>query len=699
MTIQWTKSTCPYCGFGCGLNVGVRSGDIIEVRGLKGHPINDGKICHLAANLPSVFKAEGRLEYPMLKKEGQLHRTTWKDAIEQVSNQLRQIMTDYGSNAIAFYGGAVNFNEEYYLMNKLMKGLIRSNNVECSTRLCMASTAAGFISTFGADAPPTCYADIEKADLFFIAGNNMAVTIPVLFNQIKKAKEKNQSKVIVVDPRKTETAEIADLHLQIKPGTDVALNNALANVLLAEGLVDEENVNIYASGFSNLKEFIKKYTPEFSSKITGCSEELIIKAAKLIGNSKTMLTFWFQGYNHSTQAVFKNNTLHNISLLTGNICKPGAGPMSITGEANALGNRWIGALSQLLPGMRSVSNAFHRQEIADYWKIPADNIDPIPGKTIIDIIKDLHEGHIKALWVMTTNPAASLPNSKWIVEGLKKAELLIVQDIFHPTETTQLADVIFPAAQWAEKTGTFISSERRIELTEKLIDPPGEAKPDYDIIIEVAKAMGYQKYISYSSPEEIFEELKGITTGRICDMSGVSYQRLRNGNGIQLPCPDADHPGTSRLFSNMQFSRADGRAALLCREFKEPAETVSEEFPFILITGKLAHHFNTRTRTTRISRLNKLSRESVVEINPNDAVNLGIMQGDNVKITSERGSVNGCAEVSDRILKGTVYINMHYGDVLNIGKGKLANIATNTACDMHSKQPEFKISAVKIMKA
>ena len=698
MTIEWHKSTCPYCGLGCGLMVGVEQGRVMKIRGMKGHPSNDGDICLLPLNYPPIFTDKDRLKQPMIRHNTQFFPVSWDKAIKYVADGFLKIIEKYGPDSVAFYGGAINLTEEYYLMNKLMKGAIGTNNLECSTRLCMASTAGGFISTLGADTPPTCYADVEHADLFFIAGCNMATSIPVMFRRIRAAKKKYGTKIIVVDPRRTETVDIADLHLQIRPGTDVALNNTLAHILLKEGFVDKDTVENYTSGFYDLKNFLKKYPPLRGAEITGCSQELIIEAARIIGKSKAMLTFWFQGYNHSSQAVFKNNTLHNLSLLTGNFCGVGAGPLSITGEANALGNRWVGALSHLLPGLRSVSNFKHRQEIANFWGVPIENIKSTPGRSILDIIKGLHTGDIRALWIMTTNPAVSLPNTQWVRKGLGKAELLVVQDIFHPTETTLLADVVLAAAQWCEKEGTFISSERRIELVEKLIDPPGEAKPDYEIIWLVARAMGFEALFPYNSPEEIFEEFKKITKGLICDMNGVTYKRLRGKIGPQLPCPDVNHPGTKRLFTDWKFPRPDGRASLLSREYSKPAEKIDAEYPFILITGRLSSHFNTRTRTGRAPKLNAIAPNAFVNIHSEDAAKLNIAEGDIIEITSRRGNISLPAYITDHLIIGTIFIPWHYGSALGIGEGKLSNVLTNNIYDVHSKQPEYKFSAVKISK-
>lgn len=698
MSRAWYKSTCPFCGLGCGLEVEKEHGRIVKIRGMRDHPANRGDICKLPANYPPIFYHEDRLKQPTIRQNGHHSPVSWEDAVSRVARSFKRNIEEHGPGSVAFYGGAINLTEEYYLMNKLMKGAIGSNNMECSTRICMASTAVGFISTLGADAPPTCYADVEEADLFFIVGSNMAVSTPVMFRRIKAGIRKNKAKVIVVDPRRTETAEIADIHLQIRPGTDVALNNSLAHVLFSESFVDQDWLESYVSGLDDLKQLTEEYPPSRGAEITGCSEEQILEAARTIGRAKAMLTFWLQGYNHSTQAVFKNNTLHNLWLLTKNHSRPGAGPVSITGECNAMGNRWVGALCHLLPGMRLVVNSQHRREIADFWRIPVEKLQDTPGRSILDIIKGLHSGDVRCLWVTTTNPAASLPNTSWVKEGLSKAEMLVVQDIY-PTETTVLGDVVLPAAQWCEKTGTYISAERRIELVEKLVEPPGEAKPDYEIICLVARAMGFEKEFPYSSPEEVFNEYKEITRGRICDMNGVTYEQLQGKIGPQLPCPDADHPGTPRLFTDLRFPRPDGRAALLARDYQEPAETVDDEYPFALITGRLSGHFNTRTRTGRSPRLNALAPDGYVEIHPEDSARLSISKGDLVEIDSRRGKICLPARIAKGNRPGTIFIPWHYGPALGVGDGKSVNLITNAVYDVHSKQPEYKFCAVNIRKA
>jgi len=690
------KATCLYCGFGCALEIGTKGNRITSIQGVKNYPANDGKLCRLAVNLPPVFNSPDRLKTPMMRQGKTLVKCDWDKALNFAANGLNKIITEHGPDAVAFYGGATNLIEEYYVMNKLLKGGIGTNNLDCSTRLCMASTAAGFISVFGADAPPTCYEDVDLADCFLICGNNMAVSCPVLFGRVMTAKRERGAKIIVVDPRRTPTAQAADLHLPIRPGTDVALNNAMACVLLQEGYVREKEVEAFASGLFKLKKHLEEYTPDKVAPIVDCPAGDIITAARMYGEAGAALTLWFQGYNHSTSALWKNNTLHNLAILTGNIGKPGGGPLSITGESNALGNRYVGALCHLLPGMRQVVNPQHRSEIADIWQVPFDYLQPLPGKSIMDMIQAVHEGTIKALWVANTNPAASLPYTAWVEEALGKLELLVVQDIFHPTETNYFAHILMPAAQWYEKEGTVITSERRVEYIPKVIDPPGEARPDWKIMQAIAQQMGYGDLIPYQCEEDIFNEWRLATKDKLCDMGGISYDRIRGKEGLQLPCPSENHPGTPRLFTNLRFPRPDGRAALLSRKQQDAAEMPDESYPFSLNTGRVKDHFNTGTRTFRVPRLNKKASDVFIEIHPRDAKELDVEDGNSLAVISRRGKLTGKARITDSIRKKTIFVPWHYGKLS--GPDGAANLVTNPVFDLNTKQPEYKQCAVRLEK-
>lgn len=690
------KATCLYCGFGCAIEIETTGNRIKTIRGVKGYPANNGKLCQLAVNLPPVFNSPNRLKKPMIRHGNELKECDWDEALDMAANGLKRIISKHGPDAVAFYGGATNLTEEYYVMNKLMKGGIGTNNMECSTRICMASSAAGFITVFGADAPPTCYEDIDIADCFLICGNNMAVSCPVLFGRVLKAKKRRNAKMIVVDPRRTPTVEAADLHLAIRPGTDVALNNAIAHLLLKEGYVDEKRVEAFASGLQKLKEHLEYYSPEDVASIVHCKPDEIKVAARMYGEAGAALTFWFQGYNHSTSALWKNNSLHNLAILTGNIGRRGGGPLSITGESNALGNRYVGALCHLLPGMRQVVNPEHRREIAELWQIPFDRLQPLPGKSIMEIIQAIHDGSIKALWVMNTNPAASIPHTARVEDAFRKLDLLAVQDILHPTETGLFAHVLMPAAQWYEKEGTVITSERRVEYIPRVIDPPGEAWPDWKIMQAIAERLGHGCLIPYRTEEEIFQEWRLCTSGKLCDMGGIDYDRLRGKVGVQLPCPSEDHPGTPRLFTDLRFPRPDGRAALLSRKQQDAAEMPDKAYPFILLTGRIREHFNTRTRTAQAPKLDEKAAGVFVEIHPQDAKDLDVANGDLLAVISRRGRLAAKARITDTVGMKTIFVPWHYGR--SAGPEGAANLVTNPVVDPNTKQPEYKFCAVRLEK-
>ena len=690
------KATCLYCGLGCAINIEASDNRITAIRGVKGYPTNDGRLCGLAVNLPPVFNSPNRLKRPMIRKGNKLTECEWGEALDTVASGFQRIIRKHGPDAVAFYGGATNLTEEYYVMNKLMKGGIGTNNMECSTRICMASSAAGFISVLGADAPPACYDDIDISDCFLICGNNMAVSCPVLFSRLLRAKKKRNAKMIVVDPRRTPTAVAADLHLAIRPGTDVALNNAMAHVLFKEGYVDEKKVAAFASGLRELKEHLAHYAPEAVAPIVGSPAKDIRAAARMYGEAGAALTFWFQGYNHSTSALWKNNSLHNLAILTGNIGRPGGGPLSITGESNALGNRYVGALCHLLPGMRQVVNPEHREEIAAIWGIPFDRLRPLPGKSIMEMIQAILDGTIKALWVMNTNPAVSIPHTARAEKALSKLELLAVQDIMHPTETNLFAHVLMPAAQWYEKEGTVITSERRVEYIPKVIDPPGEARPDWKIMQAIAERLGHGDLIPYETEEEIFREWRLCSGGKLCDMTGINYERLRGKIGVQLPCPSENHPGTPRLFTDLRFPRPDGRAALLSRKQRDPAEMPDDVYPFILLTGRIREHFNTRTRTAQAPELNEKAEGVFAEIHPQDAEALDLTSGDRLAVISRRGRLTARARITDAVRAKTIFVPWHYGRLA--GPESAANRVTNPVVDPNTQQPEYKFCAVKLEK-
>ncbi|MBF0103544.1 MAG: nitrate reductase [Desulfobacterales bacterium] len=695
---SWHLSLCPYCGAGCGLYIGEKAGKVVAVKGADEHPANKGYLCMKGLLLPQILYFKDRLTTPLIKKDGKMKEASWDEAIDLLVSKFKKIIQDNGKDAVAFYESAQLLTEEHYVLNKLAKGCIGTNNVDANARLCMASAVGGMITSLGKDGPPANYSDIELADCFFITGANMAEAHPVLYQRIADYKSRKKSViVIVVDPRKTITTDIADVHLKLHCGTDIALYNAIAHVLFKEKFVDEAKVASYTNGLEELKLHIEKYTPEYAANITGVKKEDIIKTAMMLGSARAALYFCCMGLNHSSVGVWKNNAIINLCLLTGHIGKPGAGYFSLTGQPNAMGLREAGGLSHLLPGHRLVENEVHRNEIAAIWGVDPKIIAPKPGKNVLDLFRAADKGDIKGLWIIGTNPAVSLTDVNWVIKVLQKIEFLVVQDIYYPTETSKFAHLVLPAAQWAEKLGTFTNSDRTVNLLKAAVKPPAGAKSDLDIFIEVAHKMGYGNYFQFKGPEDVYNEWKRCSKGTDVDVSGITYARLEKQVGIPWPCPSEDHQGTLRRYTHFKFYTPNGKANLLARDHKEPLEVPDSEYPLCLNTGRLFDHWMTLTRTGKIPQLINSSPESYVEIHPDDAQRLAIKSGVHVNVISRRGDVILKAKVTDTVTKGEIFIPFHYGYLYK--EKQAANLLTNPAYDPGSKEPEYKACAVKIEKA
>ncbi len=699
----WKRSICCYCGVGCGLKVQTRNGVVSVVRGDEDHPVNQGKLCAKAALLPDIFVEEARLLHPHVRdvKGSEPRRTTWEEAIERAAGAIRRAVDEHGPDSVMMYGSGQLVTEDYYLFGKLAKGYIGTNNQDTNSRLCMASAVTAYNMTFGSDAPPAGYADIEQANTFLIVGANMEACHPILFERIRARKRsaKGQVKVIVVDPRATRTTEIADLHLALRPGTDVALlQSLLFEVRLAGGL-DHTYLRNHTSGWEQVEESLEGWSAERAVEVTGLDAGDILEAARIIAHNGPMLTFWTMGANQSTSGVDKNLALINLSLATGNIGKPGAGPMSLTGQPNAMGGREQGGLATTLPGHRLVANPEHRAEIEQAWGIPPGSISDRPGVTAIEMIERLERGEIKVVWVAATNPVASLPNSDRVREAFERAETVIVQDAYYPTETTQVADVLLPAAQWSERAGTMTNSERRICLLEQVTRPPGEALPDWQIICLMAQALGYGEAFDYDGLEEIFYEYRELSRGRDMDITGISYPLLaQHRAGIQWPYPSTARSGPPedgrRLFEDGQFETSDGRARMHVPQWTPPAESVDDDYPFALITGRVKDQWHTMTRTGHSAKLKKSERQPFLEVNPSDAVGLGIRDRDRVRVSSRRGEFEVTARVSQAIRAGSVFAPFHWGSLW--ADNGSSNASASEAVDPRSKQPELKFAAVRV---
>ena len=729
---RWHNTYCPYCGVGCGLRVGIKNGKVAKVRGNPDHPSSLGDLCLKPIHLPGALDTPDRIREPLMRTsdlDNAFQSVTWEKATAYIAETLTEIVRQHGPEAVAFYGSGQFTTEDYYVANKLLKGFIGSNNFDANSRLCMASAVVGYTTALGSDGPPPAYQDIDQADCFFITGANMADCHPVLFNRIKRRKKSDPEKVkvIVVDPRETRTAAAADLFLPIRPGTDVVLLNGMLNVLYGAEKIDSTFIAKHTSGFDEALNAVRHVSTAKAASVCGIPESDLIEAAHLFGDAQAVLSFWSMGLNQSVNGVAKNLAVINLHLATGQIGKPGSGPFSLTGQPNAMGGREAGGLSHLLPGYRLINNAEHRKEVERFWKVPEGRIADKPGLAAVDMFEAAARGEIKAMWIMCTNPVVSMPNLDVIEAAMNNLELLVVTDAYHPTDTTQYAHVLLPAAQWSEREGVMTNSERRITHLPRMVDPVGQAKPDWRILADVASAMGFGDAFAYESPADVFDEFAQLTKGRVCDYSGVSYRRLQTEGPLQWPVPNAEHPGTVRLYAGLQnggsaqageleraldggaeetayvahtqdaaaiFATGDGKAKFHAPLYAPPAELPDREFPLLLTTGRVRNQWHTMTRTGKAESLLKGAREPFLEIHPIDAVRRQIENNDVVEIRSRRGTAWANARVTDKIRKGACFMPFHWGRMA--GPLKAANNVTLAAVDPLSKEPELKACAVEV---
>ena len=714
--LRETKATCCYCGVGCGVIIQTENDRITGVRGDPDHPANFGRLCTKGSTLHLTARHDLRALYPemRLKRDESLQPVSWDGAIDHVAQRFAAIIRQHGPDAVAFYISGQLLTEDYYVFNKLAKGLIGTNNIDTNSRLCMSSAVAGYKATLGADAPPACYEDIDFAKVLFIAGSNTAYAHPIVYRRIEDAKAKDpELRIIVVDPRRTDTAQAADMHLPIQPGTDVALFNGMLHVMLWEGLVDMAYIRAHTEGFDTLKETVREYTPKLVADICGIPEADIVTAAKWFGVGPT-LSLYCQGLNQSTSGTEKNAALINLHLATGQIGKPGAGPFSLTGQPNAMGGREVGGMATLLPGHRDLKNADHREELQQFWGGRA--ISDKAGLTATEIFEALNDDRLKAIWIICTNPLTSLPNARLIEEGLKKARFVVVQDVSNKVETLKYADVILPAAAWAEKEGTMTNSERRISYLNKIIDAPGEALPDTEIICRFAQKMGYPGF-EFEDQAAIYAEHAALTADTNIDISGLNYDILKKEKSVQWPYPkvkiqqvtakkkpvwlnEENVPlpkGTARLFTDRTFYTPTTKAVIYAVPDENTSEQPDSDFPFILTTGRIRDQWHTMSKTGKVNKLNQHIKQAFLEIHPADAAKLQIGENDVCVIRSRRGEVQVKAKIGPAIKRGVVFLPMHWGKILDSDLNR-ANNVTNDIVDPLSKEPDFKFCAVSVQK-
>lgn len=696
---RWVMTTCGYCSVGCGMFIGVKDGKPVSVRGNPNHPVNEGRLCLKGLAEHYAITAPNRTKHPLLKmKKGRFRRIDWDWAIREMVGRFQTIQNKYGKGALGVISTGQLVTEEFYALGKLVQLGFQTANYDGNTTLCMSSAVAGYKRSFGSDGPPGNYEDLEKADFVFLIGANIADNHPVLCYRLKK----NKNRILVVaDPRLTKTAMMADVYLAIKPRTDIVFLNGLMHILIKEEKIDRAYIEKHTTGFEALRAHLEKYTPEYVSKITGLSREQIEKVARLYGDAKASFIGWTMGVNHSAQGTETVNVICDLALIMGNVGRVGASPFSITGQCNAMGARESGFTSAL-PGYRKFENPAHQKELAMLWGAEEQIIPAARGLAYPDIVEGIVRGKVKGLWVIATNPLVSFPNQKYLLECLERLEFLVVEEGYHPTPTSEIADLVLPAAVWGEKEGTYTNSERRVSKVNKAVDPPDEAKPDFEIFLMVAKELGiYDRiYPGWEKPEDAFNEWKKVTRGRLCDYSGMTYELLEECGGIQWPFGDGsievstnrirDPKESVRLYGDGVFQTDDGRAKLWAIENSALPEGPNEEFPFLLNTGRTVEHWHTRTKTGQIPILNRLSPEAWVEMNPRDVKRLGVLHGDYVRVESRRGVVERIKlRMTEMVAPGQIFIPFHYAQAN-------ANNLTVSDCDPFSREPNYKQAAVRV---
>lgn len=690
-------STCSYCGVGCGLIVKKDKQGTIEVSGDEHNPVNKGMLCSKGMNLHyAMMNHSDRLMYPHMRwnRFGELKQVSWDTAIKRAAAVFKSIIKKYGPDAVGFYVSGQCLTEEYYLVNKLVKGYVGTNNIDTNSRLCMSSAVAAYTQMLGEDAPPFSYDDIEMSDCFVIAGANPAWCHPILFRRLEAHKQAHpEVKVIVIDPRRTQTCAMADLHLQIHPGTDIYLYNAIGKLLIQNNAIDHDFIVNHVAGFEEYKKSVFGLQLEEAAAVCGVPEKQIIKAAQIIADSKAMLSMWAMGLNQSVIGVDKNKALISLNLITGQIGKPGAGPFSLTGQPNAMGGREVGGMATLLPAHRRLNDPAARKEVARFWDV--QTIPHQPGFTATQMIDALQSGQMKAIWIICTNPLVSLPNLERVESALRKAKFVIVQDISANADTLAYADLVLPAAGHFEKEGTMTNSERRISYLSKVTDPPGEALADAEILMKFAKAMNYPGF-DFKSPSDVFDEHCRLTKGTRMDISALSYDMLKK-NSVQWPVTSDRIHGTTRLFEDLKFFTPTGKAQLF--PVGSPAnrsKSTSSAYPLVLTTGRIRDQWHTMTKTGKVNKLTQHIDKPLLEIHPDDAAHRKIKEGEIVQVTNGQGQmVQVCAQVTNNIKQGTVFLPMHWGKILNDIAGR-ANNLTSDLIDPVSKEPDFKYTAVQV---
>ncbi len=690
----WTRTTCPYCGVGCGVLARPRGDGSAEIKGDPQHPANFGRLCSKGSALGETLSLSDRLLHPLVNGA----RATWDEVLDLVGGRFAETINEHGADSVAMYVSGQLLTEDYYVANKLMKGYIGTANIDTNSRLCMASSVAGHKRAFGSDTVPGCYEDLECADLVVLVGSNLAWCHPVLYQRLGEARAERGIKVVVIDPRQTATCEIADVHMPIKPGTDAALFNGLLAHLTTHGKVNTDFVARHTTGFAAACNAVSTLSCADVASITQLSEIQISQFYELFAAREKTVTVYSQGVNQSSAGTDKVNAIINCHLATGRIGKPGASPFSVTGQPNAMGGREVGGLANMLAAHMEIDNVGHRRMVQSFWQSPT--MVERPGLKAVDLFKAVGEGRIKALWIMATNPVDSMPEADKVRDAIAACPFVVVSDVTAATDTAALAHVMLPAAAWGEKNGTVTNSERRISRQRPFVAPPGEARSDWWQIAEVAKRLGHGNAFAYQGPSEIFAEYAALTgTGNagsrdldISLLSGLVDADYAELAPFQWPMSSGEPGAPERMFANGRFYTSDRKARFVPAPFRSPASQVSARFPLVLNTGRIRDQWHTMTRTGKTARLMSHIAEPFVEMHPKDAAALGLQSADLALMESTAGQAIARVAVTERQRQGSVFVPMHWTDQYARNARIDAVVMANT--DPISGQPESKHTPV-----
>jgi assimilatory nitrate reductase catalytic subunit len=689
--VNWKYTTCGYCSTGCSIEVGLNAeGKAVAARGVADAPVNQGKLCIKGIFEHELFNSANRGSKPLLRENpiDPYREVSWDAALDQAAAGIQRIQEKYGRDSVAIVSTGQILTEEFYTLGKLTRGVIGTNNYDGNTTLCMASAVSGYKRSFGSDGPPGCYDDFDHTECLLAFGSNLPEQHPIIYWRLKMALEKRKFPVIVADPRVTMFAQMADIHLPVTPGTDLALLNALAHVILKENLHDRDYIAAHTTGFEEFSQLVAHYDPTTAAGICGIDEDTIRHVARLYAKAGAAMSIWTMGINQSTHGSDGVAAINNLNLVTGNIGKPGGTSLSITGQCNAMGTREWSSCSGL-PGYRALEKEKDRKDVAAYWGIDPEFFPKARGLFMTDIFPAIETGQIKALWLIATNPMTSMPNIPRIRKTLQSLEFLVVQDAYADVETTKYAHVYLPAALWGEKEGVFTNTERRVNLVRKVVEPHGDSRPDLWIFNQMAKRFEQGRKIRFpETSAEVFQEMRELSRGRMLDYSGLDHDRIERQRGIQWPCAEGAATGSPRLYTNGVFQHPDGKAKLLALPFVDNNERPDKQFPFWLNSGRVVEHFHTRTRTGKIGNINKFSPTPYMEMNPDSANELGIGHMTYARLVSRRGYAVVLVQLTHRVPHDMVFIPFHFHECVNS--------LTLGLLDPYSRQPAFKQCAVKI---